>query len=125
MTAIQNKERSAEREFVEALEQVADELYPETSNSGDNEEEDQDGDMEAMLQRELNDMSGQERSKRFRLCRHDTPCCESHRRIVDASQSYIADQAVFYVQTLSPLDPLRLVEHLLRRIESTARCPLK
>lgn len=58
------------------MEQVADELYPETSDSGVKEEE-QDGDMEAMLQRELNGMSGKERSKRFRLCRHDTPCRKS------------------------------------------------
>lgn len=33
--------------------------------------------MEAMLQRELNGMSGKEKSKRFRLCRHDSPCRKS------------------------------------------------
>lgn len=75
--AVQNKERSAERELVEALEQIADELYPETSDTADQTEVDENEDMEAMLKRELSGMSGDQRSKRFRLCRHETPCRES------------------------------------------------
>ena len=74
MTAVQNKERSAERELVEALEQIADELYPEDSDGADNNEGEEGEDMEAMLKRELSGMSGDQRSKRFRLCRHETPC---------------------------------------------------
>lgn len=87
VTAVQNKERTAERELVEALEQIADELYPETIQSSFEEgEEDGSGngdgdgemDMETMLQRELNGISSDRKSNRIRLCRHDTPCCESN-----------------------------------------------
>lgn len=58
---------------MEALEQVADELYPETADTVEAQENEEE-DMEAMLQRELKEMSGDKRSKRFRLCRHETPC---------------------------------------------------
>jgi len=84
VTAVQNKERTAERELVEALEQIADELYPETIQTSNEEGEEEgnggtDGemDMETMLQRELNGISSDRKSNRIRLCRHDTPCCES------------------------------------------------
>jgi tRNA acetyltransferase TAN1 len=80
VTAVQNKERSAERELVEALETIADELYPETiagaedGDAGEGEAEEED--MEAMLKRELSGISSDQKSKRFRLCRHETACCE-------------------------------------------------
>jgi hypothetical protein len=34
-------------------------------------------DMEAMLKKELSGISSEEKSKRIRLCKHDTACCES------------------------------------------------
>jgi hypothetical protein len=34
-------------------------------------------DMEAMLKKELSGISSDTKSKRIRLCRHDTPCCMS------------------------------------------------
>lgn len=74
MTAVQNKEKTAERELVEALEGIADELYPETSAQEEEEEDDGEMDMEAMLKKELSGISSDTKSKRIRLCRHDTPC---------------------------------------------------
>jgi hypothetical protein len=34
-------------------------------------------DMEAMLKKELSGISSEEKSKRIRLCKHDTACCMS------------------------------------------------
>ena len=80
VTAVQNKERSAERELVEALETIADELYPETIAGAEDQEggegEAEEEDMEAMLKKELSGISSDQKSKRFRLCRHETACCE-------------------------------------------------
>lgn len=33
-------------------------------------------DMEAMLKKELSGISSEVKSKRIRLCKHDTPCCK-------------------------------------------------
>ena len=33
--------------------------------------------MEAMLKKELSGISSEEKSKRIRLCKHDTACCGS------------------------------------------------
>jgi tRNA acetyltransferase TAN1 len=77
VTAVQNKEKTAERELVEALEGIADELYPETSANQEEEEDEGEMDMEAMLKKELSGISSDTKSKRIRLCRHDTPCCMS------------------------------------------------
>ncbi|ORY35740.1 hypothetical protein BCR39DRAFT_511850 [Naematelia encephala] len=105
-TAIQNKERSAERELVQYLERIADELYPETAQ-GDGSTEGEDLDVEEALKRELAGMSGDgEKSKRFRLCRHDTIC-------------------VIYIKVLAPLDAYTLVQHILQNVESSGKCPFK
>jgi tRNA acetyltransferase TAN1 len=85
VTAVQNKERSAERELVDALEQIADILYPETGADAAAQEEEEEEDMEKMLQKELSGISSDQKSKRFRLCRHDTPCCKSS--LVQGSQA--------------------------------------
>jgi tRNA acetyltransferase TAN1 len=65
VTAVQHKERSAEKEFIEHLERVADEVYPETMGVEAKDEADEDEDLEEMLKRELHGMRG-EKSKRFR-----------------------------------------------------------
>jgi len=77
VTAVQNKEKTAERELVEALEGIADELYPDTATGKGDEEDEGEMDMEAMLKKELSGISSEEKSKRIRLCKHDTACCES------------------------------------------------
>jgi tRNA acetyltransferase TAN1 len=77
VTAVQNKEKTAERELVEALEGIADELYPETATGQKEEEDEGEMDMEAMLKKELSGISSEEKSKRIRLCKHDTACCMS------------------------------------------------
>jgi len=61
------------------LEGIADELYPETAADGGKQEDEDDGemDMEAMLKKELSGISSVEKSKRIRLCKHDTACCKS------------------------------------------------
>jgi tRNA acetyltransferase TAN1 len=68
VTAVQNKEKSAERELMEALESVADELYPETADDRESAAGDEGEDLEKMLEKELHGMSskGKEKSKRFR-----------------------------------------------------------
>jgi hypothetical protein len=83
-TTIKNKEREAERELVEYLEevsagaklgdlhpglmgQIADELYPETAVVKVKEEDDDaEVDLEEMLKRELQSMVVQPKSTRFR-----------------------------------------------------------
>lgn len=79
VTAVQGKERIAEREILEALEEAADELYPETkmedeaAAGGDDDE-----DIEDMLKKELATISGEpgKKSPRFRLCKRETACGE-------------------------------------------------
>ncbi|ORX38402.1 hypothetical protein BD324DRAFT_620726 [Kockovaella imperatae] len=108
VTTVRDKERSAERELVEYLERIADELYPDAhevivkAESRIGEEED----FEEMLKQELADMSVEKKSSRFRLCKHETPC-------------------VIYVEVLPPLDPARLVVHMMEQIEKNARCPFR
>lgn len=65
-TAIQNKEKSAERELMEHLERVADELYPETSQTGAETTGGAGDDLEAELQKELAGMTSKDtKSSRF------------------------------------------------------------
>jgi hypothetical protein len=52
-------------------------LYPETATGQKEEEEEGEMDMEAMLKKELSGISSEEKSKRIRLCKHDTACCMS------------------------------------------------
>ncbi|WWD19183.1 hypothetical protein CI109_103641 [Kwoniella shandongensis] len=107
VTTVQNRERSAEQELMEYLEQIADELYPETADVAVKEEPDSgDVDFEEMLKRELDTIKGDGKSKRFSLCAHDIIC-------------------VIYINVLPPLDPHRLVRHILEQAETTSRCPLR
>lgn len=66
VTAIQNKEKSAEREIVNYLEELADEMYPETIESEVKQEGEEDLDIEQMLQKELETLKGdKKKSNRF------------------------------------------------------------
>nr|XP_031864023.1 uncharacterized protein CI109_000667 [Kwoniella shandongensis]KAA5531095.1 hypothetical protein CI109_000667 [Kwoniella shandongensis] len=86
---------------------IADELYPETADVAVKEEPDSgDVDFEEMLKRELDTIKGDGKSKRFSLCAHDIIC-------------------VIYINVLPPLDPHRLVRHILEQAETTSRCPLR
>ena len=128
MTAVQNKEKTAERELVEALEGIADELYPETIVKEEGGEDEGEMDMEAMLKKELSGISSDTKSNRIRLCRHDTPCCTSllpFTIMLLENECMGANESVFYINLLPPLDPVRMVEHLLRRIQKSAKCPFK
>ncbi|RSH77608.1 uncharacterized protein EHS24_003168 [Apiotrichum porosum] len=109
VTAVQGKERIAEREILEALEEAADELYPETkmedeaAAGGDDDE-----DIEDMLKKELATMSGEpgKKSPRFRLCKRETAC-------------------VVYIIVLAPLDPVKLVTHIMEGCERARKCSLR
>ena len=130
VTAVQNKEKTAERELVEALEGIADELYPETIVKEEQGDEEGEMDMEAMLKKELSGISSDTKSNRIRLCRHDTPCCMSvvpspFHHHASENEWTRANESVFYINLLPPLDPVRMVEHLLRRIQKSAKCPFK
>lgn len=85
VTTVQGKEITAEREMLEALEEAADELYPEESK----EEDEEDGDIEDMLKRELEGMNQKQvqKSTRFRVCKREAPCGElrSRERATDTS----------------------------------------
>lgn len=76
VTAVQNKEVIAEREIIDALEAAADELYPGTG--GDEGEDEEEGDIEDMLKRELEGLAAHKtrQSLRFRVCKRDTVCSE-------------------------------------------------
>lgn len=103
VSTVQGKERTAEREIFEALEEAADELYPETKEVEDNGSE---GDIEDMLKKELAALSGAtpgSKSSRFRMTKRDSAC-------------------VVYVVVLEPLDPVKLVNHIMEKCERTARC---
>ncbi|WVW85493.1 hypothetical protein I302_107531 [Kwoniella bestiolae CBS 10118] len=106
VTTILNKERSAEAELIEYLERIADELYPETIDSGIKQEEDDELDFEAQLKKDLESMDQSKKSTRFHLCSHDVIC-------------------VIYINVLPPLSPDRLVRHIMEQAESSARTQLK
>lgn len=74
VTTVQGKEITAEREILEALEEAADELYPEEGKEDDEE----DGDIEDMLKKELEGMNQKQvqKSTRFRVCKREAPCGE-------------------------------------------------
>lgn len=92
-TAVNHKEKSAERELMEYLEQasvlragfeshadpqIADELYPETIEKDATNDDDDDIDLEEMLKRELEGMTStkSKKSNRFSECRRPLiwPC---------------------------------------------------
>ncbi|GMK55181.1 hypothetical protein CspeluHIS016_0202370 [Cutaneotrichosporon spelunceum] len=106
VTAVQNKEMIAEREIIDALEAAADELYPGTG--GEEDEEEDEGDIEDMLKKELEGLAAHKtrQSHRFRLCKRDTVC-------------------MLYINVLPPLDPIALVRHIVERCERTARCSFR
>jgi tRNA acetyltransferase TAN1 len=104
VSTVQGREKTAEREILEALEEAADELDPEGA------EKDQakaaSNDIEDELARELEELRGGPKtgkSERFRLCKRDNAC-------------------VVYIVVLAPLDPVRLVQHILAKCETTAKC---
>ncbi|KLT45515.1 hypothetical protein CC85DRAFT_306697 [Cutaneotrichosporon oleaginosum] len=106
VTAVQNKEMIAEREIIDALEEAADDLYPDTEGGMDDGEEK--GDIEDMVRRELDELSAQStrQSQRFRVCKRDTVC-------------------MLYINVLPPLDPIALVRHIIERCERTGRCSFR
>ncbi|OCF57556.1 hypothetical protein L486_05014 [Kwoniella mangroviensis CBS 10435] len=107
VTTVMHKERSAEAELIEYLETIADELYPETSDSDVKQEEDADElDFEAQLKKDLESMDQSKKSTRFQLCSHDVIC-------------------VIYINVLPPLSPYKLVRHIMEQAESSARTGLK
>jgi tRNA acetyltransferase TAN1 len=115
---VQNKEMIAEREIIDALEEAADELYPSTGGGADEEEEG--GDIEDMLKRELEGLASHKtrQSQRFRVCKRETGCSELP---VHLSQL----TSVLYINVLPPLDPIALVRHIIERCERTARCSFR
>jgi tRNA acetyltransferase TAN1 len=80
VSAVQGKERVAEREILEALEEAADELYPETKEAGAGgaASANDDEDIEDALKKELAELSGGSggKSKRFRMTKRDSACGE-------------------------------------------------
>ncbi|WVF67566.1 hypothetical protein IAT40_002324 [Kwoniella sp. CBS 6097] len=107
VTTWRDKERAAEAELIDYLEQIADELYPETIEEGVKEEPSADDlDLEDMLKKDLAAMNNENKSKRFQLCVHSIMC-------------------VIYVNVLPPLSPHKLVRHVLEQAESSARTPLR
>ncbi|EKC97815.1 hypothetical protein A1Q2_07818 [Trichosporon asahii var. asahii CBS 8904] len=95
VTTVQGKEITAEREILEALEEAADELYPEEGKEDDEE----DGDIEDMLKKELEGMNQKQvqKSTRF-LC---------------------------YIIVLEPLDPSKLVRFILEKAERAQKCSFR
>lgn len=84
ITTVQGKERIAEREILEALEEAADVLYPDIKMDDDEAAGGSGGDddIEDMLKKELATLSGSggeagKKSPRFRLCKRETACGES------------------------------------------------
>ncbi|WWC63420.1 uncharacterized protein I303_106022 [Kwoniella dejecticola CBS 10117] len=108
VTTIMNKERSAEAELINYLERIADELYPETIEGGEDVEDEgvDELDFEAQLKKDLESMDQESKSKRFQLCSHDMIC-------------------VIYINVLPPLSPYKLVRHIMEQAESSARTQLK
>lgn len=116
VTTVQGKEITAEREILEALEEAADILYPEDERDDDEE----DGDIEDMLKKELEGMNEKQvqKSTRFRVCKREAPCGEfalSRHRLI----------AVCYIIVLEPLDPSKLVRFILEKSERTAKCSFR
>ncbi|KAK4685628.1 tRNA acetyltransferase TAN1, partial [Tremellales sp. Uapishka_1] len=107
-TAVKGKERDAEKELIDVLEQIADELYPDTAvvDIKAEQDDDEEMDLEKMLQQELQTMVKPSKSPRYRLCAYDTAC-------------------ISYINVLSPLDPIRILQHLMGQIETTGRSPFK
>ncbi|WVQ95063.1 hypothetical protein IAU59_002155 [Kwoniella sp. CBS 9459] len=107
VTTWRDKERAAEAELIDYLEQIADELYPETIEESVKEEPGADNlDLEDMLKKDLAAMNNENKSKRFQLCVHSIMC-------------------VIYINVLPPLSPHKLVRHILEQAESSARTPLR
>lgn len=113
MTCVQGKEVIAEREAIDALETAADEVYGPLDNDVDEE----DGDIEDMLKRELESLNSKPgKSPRFRVCKRESACRE-----------YILDLLieVVYIVVLKPLDPSKLVAHIMDKCETSARCSFR
>lgn len=77
VTTVQHKEMIAERVIIDALEAAADELYPGVGREEADDEED--GDIEDMLKKELEGLAAgkTKKSARFRVCKRDTVCGKS------------------------------------------------
>ncbi|OWT38175.1 hypothetical protein C362_04041 [Cryptococcus neoformans Bt1] len=106
ISTTKDKEKAAELEIINYLENIADELYPETSE-GKEDSNEGNLDFEEMLKRDLESMKDQSaKSQRFRLCSRDSFC-------------------LIYVIVLPPLRPHRLVEYVLEQAASTGKYPLR
>ncbi|WVN86291.1 uncharacterized protein L203_101454 [Cryptococcus depauperatus CBS 7841] len=106
VSTTKDREKTAELELIQYLEQIADEIYPETKDSGNGEVSNEDMDFEEMLKRDLDSMKDEKKSERFKLCRRDGPC-------------------LIYVVVVPPLDPQRLVQHIFQNAEMTGKYPLR
>ncbi|UOH83008.1 hypothetical protein LQV05_005721 [Cryptococcus neoformans] len=97
ISTTKDKEKAAELEIIKYLENIADELYPETSE-GKEDSNEGNLDFEEMLKRDLESMKDQSaKSQRFMI----------------------------YVIVLPPLRPHRLVEYVLEQAASTGKYPLR
>ncbi len=83
-----------------------------------------DDDVEASLKQELEGMT-QQKSTRFRLCQHDTPCGMLLDAVLPSSPQVATNIPVIYINVLPPLDPVQLVYRILERVESSGQCPFK
>ncbi|WVR09501.1 hypothetical protein IAU60_006569 [Kwoniella sp. DSM 27419] len=107
VTTWKDKERLAEAELIDLLEQLADELYPETiEQDGETEQEGDDLDFDELLKRDLESMATDNKSKRFQICAHSSIC-------------------VTYINVLPPLSPYVLVRRILEQAESSGKSPLR
>ncbi|TYJ52308.1 hypothetical protein B9479_007094 [Cryptococcus floricola] len=109
ISTTKDREKAAELELLRYLETIADELYPETETAEEAavKPEEEEMDFEEMLKKDLDSMKEDgEKSRRFRLCLREGFC-------------------LLYVNVLPPLDPHRIVRHILEQAESTGKYPLK
>lgn len=113
VTCVQGKEVIAEREAIDALEAAADEIYGSATA-----EEEGEGDIEDMLKKELEAMTAAPaRSSRFRVCKRESACG----KFAKLGQL----MKVVYILVLKPLDPTKLVAHIMERCEASARCSFR
>ncbi|EMD31359.1 hypothetical protein CERSUDRAFT_109526 [Gelatoporia subvermispora B] len=103
-TCVKGKEKQAVGELYDLFESLASELWPDediSETKGDASDNDDDnGDLEAQIAREVASMKRPRKEQRFANCQTDTPC-------------------VVFISCKRPVDPLQLVQQHIQNVSET------
>ncbi|PCH42476.1 hypothetical protein WOLCODRAFT_102214 [Wolfiporia cocos MD-104 SS10] len=125
VSCVKGKEKQTVGELYELFENIASELWPDDSlkaaqgeDGSDDSEEEDDGDIEKQIAKEVASMKRPRKEQRFANCQINTPCGAKsvHVAVIECTQVL---QPVVFISCKPPVDPVQLVVKHVQNIAET------